>query len=282
MSNALVRVGARAVRQRPLIMGILNVTPDSFSDGGEYFELDDAVAHAASLIASGADLVDVGGESTRPGAARVDENEELERVLPVIEALVARGIRVSIDTQRSSIAKAAVDAGAEFINDVSGGLADPEMYRTVAATGASYIAMHWRAPSDEMDAHAIYGNVVSEVRSELKARIAELIVWGVAPEKIIVDPGIGFAKNADQNWAVLGHLDQLVTLGCPVLVGVSRKRFLGDLLPEDAPTGDRDFATSIVSALAAQAGVWGVRVHNVAETKAALDVWSAWEKGART
>ncbi|TBN58636.1 dihydropteroate synthase [Glaciihabitans arcticus] len=262
-------------------MGILNVTPDSFSDGGEHNELEAAVAHAVALVEAGADLIDVGGESTRPGAERVPEGEELERVLPVITELASRGIRVSVDTMRASTAKAAVEAGAEIVNDVSGGLADPEMYRTIAATGASYVAMHWRAPSDEMHTHAVYGDVVTDVRSELKARVAELIVWGVAPEKIIIDPGIGFSKNAAQNWSVLGHLDALVTLGCPVLVGVSRKRFLGELLPEDAPAADRDGATAIVSALAAQAGVWGVRVHDVKGTKFALDVWSAWE-GARS
>ena len=278
MAKELVRVQGRAIRSRPLIMGIVNVTPDSFSDGGRFASTDAAIEHGLELIEQGADIIDVGGESTRPGATRVDAKAERKRVLPVIEELVGHGVRVSVDTTRSAIARASAEAGAEFVNDVSGGLADSEMYRTVAETGVSYIAMHWRGHSDTMQEKAVYKNVVREVRSEIKARIAELLVWGVDPAKIIVDPGIGFSKTSAQNWSVLGHLDDLVTLGAPVLVGVSRKKFIGELLFDEE--ADRDPATAVISVLAAQAGAWGVRVHDVASTKAALDVLGAWNKGA--
>ena len=279
MGSELVRVGhGRAIRSRPLIMGIVNVTPDSFSDGGQFDSTDAAIEHGLELIEQGADIIDVGGESTRPGATRVDAKAERKRVLPVIEELVGHGVRVSVDTTRSAIARAAAEAGAEFVNDVSGGLADEEMYRTVAETGVTYIAMHWRGPSDTMQEKAVYKNVVREVRSELKARIAELLVWGVDPAKIIVDPGIGFSKTSAHNWALLGHLDDLVTLGCPILVGASRKKFIGELLFDEE--ANRDPATSVISVLSAQAGAWGVRVHDVASTKAALDVLGAWNKGA--
>lgn len=259
-------------------MGIVNVTPDSFSDGGQFDSTDAAIEHGLEMIEQGADIIDVGGESTRPGATRVDAKAERKRVLPVIEELVGHGVRVSVDTTRSAIARAAAEAGAEFVNDVSGGLADDEMYRTVAETGVTYIAMHWRGHSDTMQEKAVYKNVVREVRSELKARIAELLVWGVDPAKIIVDPGIGFSKTSAHNWALLGHLDDLVTLGCPILVGASRKKFIGELLFDDE--ANRDPATSVISVLSAQAGAWGVRVHDVASTKAALDVLGAWNKGA--
>jgi dihydropteroate synthase len=259
-------------------MGIVNVTPDSFSDGGQFDSTDAAIEHGLELVEQGADIIDVGGESTRPGATRVDAKAERKRVLPVIEELVGHGVRVSVDTTRSAIARAAAEAGAEFVNDVSGGLADEEMYRTVAETGVTYIAMHWRGHSDTMQEKAVYKNVVREVRSELKARIAELLVWGVDPAKIIVDPGIGFAKTSAHNWALLGHLDDLVTLGCPILVGASRKKFIGELLFDEE--ADRDPATAVISVLSAQAGAWGVRVHDVTSTKAALDVLGAWNKGA--
>jgi dihydropteroate synthase len=268
-------------RPRPRIMGILNVTPDSFSDGGRFDEADAAIEHGLALVAAGADLVDIGGESTRPGAERVSVEAELDRVLPVIRGLVEQRVGVSIDTMNAETAQAAIEAGAEIINDVSGGLADPEMYRIVAETGATYIASHWRGHLDGTDADT-YDDVVYDVRHELKGRIAELIVWGVNPRRIVVDPGLGFSKNADQNWRLLGHLPALATLGYPVLVGASRKRFLGDLIADDAPAADRDPATAITSALAAEAGAWGVRVHNVADTKAALDVWDRWERGANS
>ena len=268
-------------RPRPRILGILNVTPDSFSDGGLHDSTDAAVAHGLAMREAGADLVDVGGESTRPGAERVSVEQELDRVLPVIRGLVDQRVGVSIDTMNAETAQAAIEAGAEIINDVSGGLADPEMYRVVAETGATYIASHWRGHLDGDD-DAEYDDVVYDVRHELKGRIAELIVWGVNPRRIVIDPGLGFSKNGDHNWKLLGHLPDLATLGYPILVGTSRKRFLGELLPDDAAATDRDAATAITSALAAQAGAWGVRVHNVAETKAALDVWDKWERGANS
>jgi len=267
-------------RRRPAILGVLNVTPDSFSDGGRFSDLDAAIAHGLALAESGADIIDVGGESTRPGAERVGGDVERERVIPVIRALSERGLVTSIDTMDAATAAAAVEAGAELINDVSGGLADPEMYRVVADTGVHYVAMHWRGHSATMAGLAEYDDVVQNVRDELKARIAELIVWGVNPERIILDPGIGFAKTSDHNWRLLGHLEELTTLGHPVLVGASRKRFLGELLPDASAPADRDAATATISTLAAQAGAWGVRVHDVASTKAALDVWSAWEHGS--
>lgn len=278
MSDLSVR--ERTPRVRPRILGILNVTPDSFSDGGAFENPAEAVAHAVRLVEQGADLIDVGGESTRPGAARVSVEEEHDRVIPVIRALTERSIAVSIDTMNSVTAAAAIEAGAEIVNDVSGGLADPEMYRLIATTGVSYIAMHWRGHSDGMNALATYDDVVREVRDELKLRIAELIVWGVNPRQVILDPGLGFAKTAAHNWALLGHLPELGSLGYPLLVGASRKRFLGELLPDDAPASDRDAATAVISALSAQAGAWGVRVHDVAQTRAALDVWGSWERGA--
>lgn len=281
--SELVVVGRESTpRPRPRIMGILNVTPDSFSDGGQFASADEAIERAVALVEHGADLIDVGGESTRPGAARVSTGDEIDRVLPVIRGLVSRGIGVSVDTMNSETAAAAIDAGAEIINDVSGGLADPEMYRVIAASGATYIASHWRGHSDSMNELAEYDDVVYDVRHELKGRIAELIVWGVNPRRIVIDPGLGFAKTAEHNWKLLGHLPALATLGYPILVGTSRKRFLGELLPDDAPATDRDAPTAITSALAAQAGAWGVRVHNVAETKAALDVWDRWERGANS
>ena len=264
-------------RDRPVVMGILNVTPDSFSDGGRWNDLDAAVEHGIALQQAGADLVDVGGESTRPGAERVSEEEEHARVLPVVAGLVSRGVTVSVDTMRASTARLAAEAGAAVINDVSGGLADPEMYPVIAATTADYVAMHWRTLDHEVPA---YENVVRDVRSELKLRIAELIVHGVDESRIIIDPGIGFAKTPADNWQLLGHLDELVGLDSRVLVGVSRKRFLSEFAVDDAPASARDAATATISALAAQAGAWGVRVHDVASTRAALDVWQAWERGS--
>ncbi len=264
-------------RGRPVIMGILNVTPDSFSDGGEFEEAGAAIDRGVELHEQGAELVDVGGESTRPGAQRVPIAEEQRRVLPVVEGLARRGVAVSIDTMNSETARAAVDAGATVINDVSGGLADPEMYRAVAATGVRYVAMHWRGPSTDMDALATYDDVVTDVRNELKERLAEMYVWGIDPSKVILDPGIGFAKTADHNWALLARLDELRSLGHPVLLGTSRKRFLARFAPDEAPTSERDFPTAVTSVLAAKAGAWGVRVHDVPSTRTALEVWHAWE-----
>lgn len=266
-------------RRRPVIVGVLNVTPDSFSDGGKFNKVDAAVAHAVELRAAGADFIDVGGESTRPGAKRVDPAKEQKRVIPVLKELIDRGVPVSIDTMNSSTARKAVEAGVLVINDVSGGLADPEMYRTVADTGVHYIASHWRGPSASMDDQATYVDVVTEVRDALKARVAEMLVWGISPDRIVLDPGLGFAKTSQHNWAILRALPEFETIGYPMMIGASRKRFLAPFADTDAPTSDRDFATAIVSALAAQAGVWGVRVHDVAGTAAAFDVWSAWHSG---
>jgi dihydropteroate synthase len=270
---------ARVARARPRIMGILNVTPDSFSDGGAWTSVSQAIDHGVAMHEQGAEIVDVGGESTRPGAERVQPAEEQARVLPVIEGLVALGIPISVDTMNSTTAALAVDAGATTINDVSGGLADSEMYRVIAATDVDYVAMHWRGHSDTMNELETYSAVVREVRTELKTRISELIVWGVDPARIIVDPGLGFAKNARHNWQLLGHLDDLATLGHRVLVGASRKRFLAEFAP-DGPATERDAATATISALAAEHGAWAVRVHDVQSTAAALKVWSAWENGA--
>jgi dihydropteroate synthase len=266
-------------RRRPVIVGVLNVTPDSFSDGGKFVNIDAAVAHAVSLRAAGADFIDVGGESTRPGADRLDPKAERKRVVPVLKALIEREIPVSIDTMNASTARAAADAGVLVVNDVSGGLADPEMLRIIAETGVHYIASHWRGPSADMDDNAEYRNVVYEVRDALKARIAEMLVWGISPDKIVLDPGLGFAKTADHNWALLKALPRLESIGYPILIGASRKRFLAPFADDGAPSAERDFATAVVSALAAQSGVWGLRVHDVAATSVALDVWSAWNSG---
>lgn len=279
MGNDMVLV-RKTARPRPRIMGILNVTPDSFSDGGRWNSVDDAIEHGALLHAEGADLIDVGGESTRPGAVRVSPDEEQQRVLPVVRELSDRGIRVSIDTLNSSTARAAAAAGASVVNDVSGGLADDEMFRTIASLDTDYIVSHWRGHSDTMNDLANYNEVVGDVRTEIQRRVAELIIWGVDENRIIVDPGLGFAKTSTHNWKLLGNLDRLASLGYPVLIGASRKRFVADLLPGDATAQERDPATAVISALAAQAGVWGVRVHDVETTKAALAVWSEWEKGA--
>lgn len=260
-----------------IIMGVLNVTPDSFSDGGRFDDVDAAITRGVELSDAGATLVDVGGESTRPGADPVDGEEELARVLPVVSALAQEGVAVSIDTMHAATALAAVEAGAQFVNDVSGGLADPQMARVVAETGVHFGVMHWRGGAD---VSADYVDVVSEVREELKTRVAELIVSGVDPAKIVLDPGLGFAKTAEHNWALLGRLEELGTLGHGLLVGASRKRFVGALLPDGAPMEDRDFPTAVISALAARSGAWAVRVHDVAGTRLALDVADRWMAGA--
>lgn len=267
-----------------LIMGIVNVTPDSFSDGGRYLDAADAVAHGLRLRADGADLLDVGGESTRPGAERVDPRVERERVLPVVRALVDAGVAVSIDTMNASTAVAAVEAGARIVNDVSGGLADPEMLAAVAATDADIALSHWRGHSTDMYARAQYGDVVDEVVTELRARVEAAAAAGIAPSRVILDPGIGFGKKGAQNWAMLRGLDRLVGVGPRVLLGTSRKKFLAEALaddPADAAEARRDLATAVTSALAAQAGAWAVRVHDVAGTRDALIVARAWEEGSR-
>ncbi|HLU27632.1 MAG TPA: dihydropteroate synthase [Glycomyces sp.] len=270
-------------RARCLVMGVVNVTPDSFSDGGRWFDTSAAIRHGLDLVAEGADIVDVGGESTRPGAARVPLEEEIRRVEPVIRALVAEGVTVSVDTMRAEVAEVAVEAGAALVNDVSGGLADPAMARVVAAAGVPYVVMHWRGHSRDMDSRAIYTDVVTEVREELAKRIDSVLAEGVAEDQIIIDPGLGFAKRAEHNWALLKHLDRLAELGRPILVGASRKRFLSRLLA--APDGtarpfeDCDVATAAVSALAAAAGAWCVRVHDVRPNADAVRVAAAWRAG---
>ncbi|MCG8918012.1 dihydropteroate synthase [Actinokineospora sp. PR83] len=260
-------------------MGVLNVTPDSFSDGGRYLDVDDAIRHGLALWRRGADLVDVGGESTRPGAARVDAATESARVVPVVRALAAAGVAVSVDTTRAGVAEAAVEAGARVVNDVSGGLADPDMAKVAAATGVPWVLMHWRGHSRDMDSLAEYTDVVAEVRAELLAQVDAAVAAGVAEDRIVLDPGLGFAKNGAHNWALLRHLDSLVGLGFPVLVGASRKRFLGTLLaaPDGTPRppDGREDATAAITALAAAAGAWGVRVHDVDRSLDAVAVVAA-------
>lgn len=269
------------------IWGIVNVTPDSFSDGGRFLAADDAVAHGLRLRAEGASVLDIGGESTRPGAERVSPEVEQARVIPVIEQLAEAGVPVSIDTLNASTAAAAVRAGARIVNDVSGGLADPEMRAAVAESGADYVIGHWRGFSSDMYARAEYRRVAREVAGELQERIGEAAASGIAPSRLIVDPGIGFAKAGAQNWDVLRGLDEIVALGPRVLVGTSRKRFLAETLQRTAggetadlagvSTERRDLATAVTSALAARTGAWAVRVHDVAATRDALAVVHAWD-----
>lgn len=259
-------------------MGVVNVTPDSFSDGGRWFDADAAIAHGRELLAQGADLLDVGGESTRPGAQRPDEQEELRRVLPVVTELAAEGAWVSVDTMRSAVAARAVDHGARIVNDVSGGLADPAMARVVAGLSVPFVAMHWRGHSHDMQTRAVYADVVAEVRDELLARVEALVAAGVAPEHVVLDPGLGFAKTPEHNWQLLASLRDLVRLGHPVLVGTSRKRFLGDIGagPDGPlPPEQRDAATAATSVLLAQDDVWAVRVHDIPSTRAAVEVVAA-------
>jgi dihydropteroate synthase len=269
---------------RTLVMGVLNVTPDSFSDGGRFLAADSAIAHGVALRAAGADLVDVGGESTRPGAARITPDEERGRVLPVVSALASAGVQVSIDTMRASVASAALERGAVLVNDVSGGLADPSMLAFVAEARCTYVAMHWRGPSTVMEQLASYDDVVRDVRSELGERLKAAANAGVDPAFVVLDPGLGFAKDAGHNWSLLAQLDVLAGLGRPLLIGASRKRFLGALLagPDgvEPSTQDRDDATAAVSALAAAAGVWCVRVHEPAASLDAVRVGGAWRAAA--
>lgn len=263
----------------PVVVGVLNVTPDSFSDGGRYADLNAAVAHGVRLRADGAHLVDVGGESTRPGADRVDAETEAARVLPVIRELTAAGVPVSIDTTRARVAEAAVAAGAVVVNDVSGGLADPDMARVVRDAGCPWVLMHWRGHSRGMGELASYADVVVDVRSELADRIDEALRAGVPADRIVVDPGLGFAKTAAHNWQLSARLPELLDLGYPLLFGASRKSYLGRLLADPdgnpRPTSGREAATVATSLLAVAAGAWGVRVHDVRATVDALAVWRA-------
>jgi dihydropteroate synthase len=264
---------------RCAVIGVLNVTPDSFSDGGRYLSLDNALAHGVAMWEAGADLVDVGGESTRPGAARVDADTEIARVRPVIAGLARSGVAVSVDTTRARVAEAALEAGARVVNDVSGGLADPAMARFVASADVPWILMHWRGHSANMDSLATYTDVVTDVRDELRARVDAAVAAGVEPSALVLDPGLGFAKRAEHNWELLARLDVLRGLGFPVLVGASRKRFLGTLLAAKdgtpRPPDGREEATAAISALIATAGAWGVRVHDVTRSLDAVEVASA-------
>jgi dihydropteroate synthase len=253
-------------------MGILNITPDSFADGGRYFSFADAMDRARAMISEGVDIIDIGGESTRPGAERVSADEEQNRVVPIITELVELGASVSIDTMRASTAGAAIGAGARYVNDVSGGLADSDMALLIACNPqVQYIAMHWRGHSADMQSKAVYTNVVSEVKDELEDRTEALIKAGVQAEQIILDPGIGFAKNSQHNWELLANVDRLTLLGYPLLIGASRKRFLGDLL-DGAEPDDRESATIAITTEMARLGVWGVRTHSVKPHRDAIEV----------
>jgi dihydropteroate synthase len=271
-------------RTRVQVMGIVNVTDDSFSDGGKFIDRDGAVAHGLALAAAGAAIVDVGGESTRPGATRVDPDVEAARVVPVIKELAAHGVTVSIDTMHAAVARAALDAGATIVNDVSGGLADANMAGVVAEAGCPWVLMHWRSVrADRPHNVPEYDDVVAEVRTELLARVDAAVAAGVGRDRLIIDPGLGFAKTGQHNWALLHALPELVGTGIPVLVGASRKRFLGTLLagPDDEPRppDGRETATAVISALAGVHGAWGVRVHDVTASVDALRVLDAWESG---
>ncbi len=267
---------------RPIVMGVLNVTPDSFSDGGRYLNAGQAVAHGLALHADGADLVDVGGESTRPGSIRVSPTEEQGRVLDVVRGLATAGVPVSIDTMHASTAERAVEAGAILVNDVSGGRADPAMYRTLADLNVPCVLMHWRAHGAVMDREARYGDVVKEVCTELTQVRDAAEAAGVSADKIVLDPGLGFAKESTHNWALLQDFGALLQLGHPILVGASRKRFLGALLESDgAPRAldNRDGASDAVAAIAVREGAWGVRVHRIRGARDAVAVGDAWRKG---
>ena len=265
--SQLARVPGRLV-----VMGVLNVTPDSFSDGGRWAETGSAVAHGLQLWADGADVVDVGGESTRPGATQIGPRDEAARVLPVLRELVGAGVVASVDTYRAQVAQAALDAGAAIVNDVSGGLADPGMLAVVRDAGCPWVIMHWRGASAGMDRLAVYGDVVTDVRHELSRRVDAALAAGIDAAQLIVDPGLGFAKNAGHNWELLARIEEIVGLGLPVLVGASRKSFLGSLLAsadgEPRPTDGREHATTAITGYLARSGVWGVRVH---DARAAID-----------
>jgi dihydropteroate synthase len=265
---------------RPVVMGVVNVTPDSFSDGGLYGTTDAAIRHGFELRDQGADVLDIGGESTRPGATRPLVAEELDRVVPVIRALAEEGVPVSVDTMRSEVARAALEAGAVVVNDVSGGLADPQVLDVVAEHGASYVVMHWRAHSAVMQQLASYDDVLVEVRDELALRLDAATAAGIPADRLVVDPGLGFAKTAEHNWELLRRLPELGTLGAPILVGSSRKSFLGSLLagPDGSPRPvlDREDANVALTTIAAIQGVWGVRVHEVRASIDAVKVVTRW------
>ena len=268
----------------PVVMGVLNVTADSFSDGGRYLNVEAAVGHGVELHGVGVDIVDVGGESTRPGADRIVPAVESGRVVPVISALSAAGVTTSVDTMRASVAAAAIEAGVSIVNDVSGGRADPDMARVVAEAGVPWILMHWRSAAEYTHTGAVahYDDVVEDVRRELLEQVDRAVAAGVDPSDIVLDPGLGFAKSAQHNWTLLRALPVFVELGMPILIGASRKRFLGSLLADGEtarPPDGRETATAVVSALAIAGGAWGVRVHDARSTLDAVAVASAWGRG---
>ena len=289
MTSAAGNLPGLPKADRCLVMGVVNVTPDSFSDGGQWYGPDAAIAHGLELAARGADIVDVGGESTRPGAQRVSAAEELRRVGPVVTELVKAGVPTSIDTMRAEVAEFALAAGVQLVNDVSGGLADPDMPRLVAAAGVCYVIVHWRGHSQDMYSRAVYTDVVSEVRDELARRVDAVVSAGVDPGRIVIDPGLGFGKRGEHNWPLLAHLAEIACLPggpFPVLVGASRKRFLGHLLagPDGTPRpfDGCDGATVAITALAAAAGAWCVRVHQVPLNADAARVAAAWQAAAQS
>lgn len=253
-------------------MGILNITPDSFADGGRHFDFKSAISRAEEMISEGVDIIDVGGESTRPEAKRIEEEDELARVIPVIRELATLGATISVDTMRASVAEAAIKAGATYVNDVSGGLADNKMAPLIARhPPIQYIAMHWRGHSEKMAQLANYQDLLREVRGELAERVENLTLEGIDPEQIIIDPGLGFAKDPHHNWTLLQNLERIALLGFPILIGASRKKFLGELL-DGAKADDRDFASAAITTLAANFGVWAVRTHSVKPHKDAIKV----------
>ncbi len=261
-----------------LVMGILNVTPDSFADGGRHFSLEDALARADEMIAEGVDIIDVGGESTKPGAERISEEEELDRVIPVITELVKKQVQISIDTTRANVAAKAIKLGVHYVNDVSGGLADSRMYRVIAGNPqVQYIIMHWRAHSKNMQELATYKDVVKEVKEELEARIDSAIEAGVNPEQIIIDPGLGFSKLPEHNWELLKNIDRIALLGYPILIGASRKRFLGELTGANNPD-ERESASIAVTAMMAKQNIWAVRTHSVKPHRDAIATVNAFAK----
>ena len=274
-----------APKTKPLVMGVLNITPDSFSDGNQFLILQSALDHAKLLVISGADIIDVGGESTRPGAIRISVEEEQERVLPVIAKLVDEDLKVaiSIDTMNAETARAAVLLGATIINDVSGGLADENMFSVAKETGATLVLSHWRGHSDVMNTLTAYQDIAVEVANELQKRVDAAIAAGVERSKIVIDPGLGFAKDMKQNWQLVARLDELEKLNLPILVGASRKRFIAGALDEELPNSvsneRRDVATAVLTALLMQRKLWGVRVHNVLATTDAISIVSALHEG---
>lgn len=281
-----MKYDSSAPKVKPLVMGVLNVTPDSFSDGNQYNSVESALDHAKLLVLAGAQIIDIGGESTRPGAERVSVEEEQARVLPVIKAIaeLELGVSISIDTMNANTAELAIAAGANIINDVSGGLADEAMLGVAAKHGVLIILSHWRGHSDIMNTMASYQNVAEEVAAELQSRVDAAVAAGVNREKIVVDPGLGFAKDMKQNWQLVARLDEIEKLGLPILVGASRKRFIAGALDEEEPNSvsheRRDVATAVLTALLMQRKLWGVRVHNVLSTVDAISIVSALHEGS--